>query len=433
MGRSTSFRLAVALLALLLGTVPVSAVGSGSLTPALAHLSAAVSMVRTGLPETEIGFSREHFADALGTCPASVTITSLPPAVEGTLYFGATPVSVNQKISAASLSGLRFVPTAGSVGSSFRFRGEGPYSHVCTIRTAERVNLAPETVSASTVQGVADTDLLPVWTQRDIGVWGRLPAADPEGDRLQYEIVAYPTMGLLTMLDTAAGTYSYTPYEGALGSDTFTYRVRDSYGNYSAPRTVEVSIAEPVTTLVFADMEEHWAENAAMVMAAAGCMEVYPAGAELYFRPEDPMTREEYLVTVMKALGAGEIAPGSTGFADEAAMDPSATGYIARARELGIVRGSEVDGELYFRPTEVVTRAEGAVILNAILGAETPEVLPVFADASAIPAWAAPSLYALNGLGVLRGMGDGELSPTSTLNRGQTAQMLLTVKRLMEG
>ncbi len=422
-------------LAMLLLSSPVSAMGSGSLSPALAHLTDDVDMIRCGLPACEIGFSRENFADALGFCPASITVTALPPAVEGTLYFGSVPVSVNQEISAASLSALRFVPAEGCTGSSFRFRGESPYSHCCTIRIAQRVNQAPDVISPAVAVGGGNlsTDTERLWTQQNIGVWSRLPGYDPEGDTLRYEVVSAPVMGLLTMLDPAAGTYCYTPYEGALGSDTFTYQVRDSYGNYSAVRSVEVRIAEPVTTLTFADMDDHWAENAALVMAADNAMEVFAAGSELYFRPEEPVSREDYLVTVMKVLGAGELSPADTGFADQGDMNPAATGYIARARELGIVRGSETEDGVYFRPTEAVTRAEGAVILNAILGASVPDVLPVFADGSAIPAWAAPSLYALSGLGVLRGMGDGELLPDATLNRGQTAQMLLMVKQLIDG
>ena len=58
--------------------------------------------------------------------------------------------------------------------------------------------------------------------------------------------------------------------------------------------------------------------------------------------------------------------------------------------------------------------------------------LPTFADTSAIPAWASPSLYALNSLGILKGTGDGLLSPDTTLSRAQTAQMLLAVKNLLK-
>ena len=91
----------------------------------------------------------------------------------------------------------------------------------------------------------------------------------------------------------------------------------------------------------------------------------------------------------------------------------------------------EVDGRLCFRPRDPVTRAEAAVICNAILGAETPERIPTFADNSAIPTWAKPSLYALSDLGILRGTGDGNLSPDSPISRAQAAQMLYKIRQYL--
>lgn len=403
--------------------LPAGALGTPVLSPGLACLSSACDMIRTGLVSTEIAFTSEAFADAIGYTPRSVTITSLPPARDGTLYFGTMPVSVNQKITGSNLSLLRFVPTDGCESSSFRFRGDNEYSHNCTLRFTRTVNQAPSTENGNTVM---------VWTQQNIGVWGKLPGTDPEGDALRFEIVSYPQSGLITLTDPASGSYRYIPYDGVLGTDSFSYQVRDSYGNYSPVRTMEVSIDRPACEIVFADMTDHWAQNAAVVMVADTAMEVFSQGGEIYFRPDEAVTREEYLVTVMKALGAGDVEPCSTVFADTADMTPSATGYIQRAYDLGIVRGTEANGRLVFRPGENITRAEAAVILNAILGADTPDVLPTFADTSAIPAWASPSLYALNSLGILQGTGDGYLAPDALLNRAQTAQMLLTVKNLLE-
>jgi len=71
------------------------------------------------------------------------------------------------------------------------------------------------------------------------------------------------------------------------------------------------------------------------------------------------------------------------------------------------------------------------VICNAILGAETPERIPTFADNSAIPTWAKPSLYALSDLGILRGTGDGNLSPDSPISRAQAAQMLYKIRQYL--
>ncbi len=401
--------------------LPAEALGSRVLSPGLECLASSVDMIRTGLISTEIGFERSDFANALGYTPDSITITALPPASEGILYFGTLPASSGQEISGANLSLLRFRPVAGCTGSAFRFKGDGEYSHVCTLRFSQTVNQSP----------VAGEDIVSVWTQQNISAFGKLPGSDPEGDSLLFEIVSYPVKGLVSVTDPVSGMYRYTPYDGAEGSDVFTYRIRDSWGNYSPVRTMEVSIDEPACGIVFADMTEHWAENAAVVMVADNTMEVYAQDGEVYFRPDQEITREEYLVTVMKALGAGEVEPCSTVFADESAMNPDATGYIQRAYTLGIIRGSEVNGKRVFRPDDSITRAEAAVILNAIIGADSPDVVPTFADTSVIPAWASPALYALHDLGILRGTGDGYLSPDSILSRGQTAQMLLSVKKLL--
>lgn len=403
-------------------SLPAYALGSAVLSPGLSCLSSACDMIQTGLIATEIPFTVEDFADAIGYTPRSLTITSLPPARDGTLYFGTMPVSVNQKITGSNLSLLRFVPASGCTSSSFRFQGDNEYSHSCTLRFTQTVNQAPIT---------DNTEAAMVWTQQNIGAWGTLPGSDPEGDPLQFEIVTYPVKGIITLTNPATGAYCYTPYENAEGSDIFTYQIRDSYGNYSPVRTMDVDIDKPACQIVFADMTDHWAQNAAVVMAADTSMEVFSEGGAVYFRPDDAITREDYLVTVMKALGAGDAAPCSTVFADTDQMSPEATGYIHRAYSLGIVQGTRQDGQLVFRPHDSITRAEAAVILNAILGADTPDVLPTFADTSAIPAWASPSLYALNSLGILQGTGDGYLSPDTTLSRAQTAQMLLTVKNLL--
>ena len=313
-------------------SVPVGALGSMVLSPGLSCLSSACDMIQTGLVSTEITFSGEDVADAIGSTPHSVTITSLPPAGDGVLYFGTMPVSVNQEISGVNLSLLRFVPLEGCSTSSFRFKGDNEYSHSCTLRFTQTVNQSPITDNGETAM---------VWTQQDIGAWGTLPGSDPEGDALQFEIVSWPAKGLLTLTNTAAGAYRYTPYEGAVGSDVFSYQIRDSYGNYSPVRSLEVSIEEPACEIVFADMTDHWAQNAAVVMAADSVMEVFSEGGEIFFRPDDDISREEYLVTVMKALGAGEAEPCSTIFADEDKMDPASTGYIHRAYTLGIVQGAE--------------------------------------------------------------------------------------------
>ena len=412
-------------------SVPASAVTAhygGMLSPAFMNLAEEVTMIKSGLVSGEITFTADDFAKATGRAPASVTVTALPPASGGILYLGDAPVLANQIISRESLHSLRFVPAKDCTEASFRFKSGGEYSIGCILRYTDSVNLAPTITDSPALRTSAG-----LWTQQDIAVHGSLSASDPEGDALTFEITRYPENGLLRLTNPQNGDYCYTPCDGVTGEDSFSYIVRDEWGNYSEEASVVIDIDKAAADLVFADMDGHWAHNAALVMAAENAMEVESVNGELYFRPDEAISREDFLVTVMKALGAGEIAPCATVFADHTDMAAESTGYVARAYDLGIIKGVEENGERYFRPSSTITRAEAAVILNAIIGADEPETVPVFADHSSVPVWAQGSLYALSNAGIFTGTGSGNLSPNTSLSRAQTAQILLTVKKYIEG
>ena len=425
-----------ALMIAAVSTVPAAASSysyyGGMLSPALVNLSADHTMVKSGLVAGTISFTAEDFARAVGAEPSTVTITALPPQSSGTLYLGDAPVLANQILSRASLHKLTFVPAQDCTEASFRFKSGGEYTMDCVLRYTDSANLAPTIVRSGTAQDAVETAL---WTQRDIAAYGSLSStvSDPEGDALTFEITRYPENGLLRLTNPASGDYCYTPCDGVTGEDSFSYVVRDEWGNYSEEASVLIDIDKAAADLVFADMDGHWAHNAALVMAAENAMEVDAVGGELYFRPNDEISREDFLVTVMKALGAGEAEPCMTVFADHTDMEPESTGYVARAYNLGIIKGVQESDGLYFHPTSGITRAEAAVILNAIIGAEEPETVPVFADHQSVPAWARGSLYALSDVGIFTGTGAGNLSPNASLSRAQTAQILLTVKKYIEG
>jgi len=66
---------------------------------------------------------------------------------------------------------------------------------------------------------------------------------------LAYEIVAGPTHGQISDLDTTAGTLTYTPDPGFAGQDTFTYRASNSGGTSNlATATIDVSPPPPSCT-----------------------------------------------------------------------------------------------------------------------------------------------------------------------------------------
>ncbi len=406
---------------LCLSLLSVSA-AAAVLSPGLPLLAAQSSMTKTGSRYTGVVFSQEDFRNALSLRDLDgISVTSLPDPAEGTLYLGNVPVAVNQRISAANLSRLRFEPTGEAAEGSFTFSESDEYSVTCVMRIADTVNYAPS------VAAFADTTA--ARTLKDITCCGTLGAYDPEGDALRYEIVSQPKKGLLTLTDAAHGDFRYTPYEGCSGTDTFSYRVCDANGNYSSPAAVNVEISRKNTRLVFADMADHWAHSAAIEMADEGIMTYTEDSGVPVFRPEETVTREEFLVMVMKALGAKDLSGDvNTGFSDNEEITPVYRGYVRAARLAGIVRGTEENGVSLFRPGEPITRAETAVMLNNIIGAEVPLQVSLFSDNDAIPAWAQSALYALNDIGILRGTGAGSVSPYASITRAQAAQILSNLR-----
>lgn len=412
----------------LLSAVLLSSVFAVPLSPALNHIAADSGMVKSGNSYAGVLFTAADFKYAAAvTALDTVTITSLPAAADGVLYLGNVPVAVNQSISAKNLDSLKFVPTSGTVESAFTFSLGRGYTMECEMKITDEINFSP--VAASYEDTVA------AWTQKNITCVGSLDAYDPEGDALVFEIVDYPLKGLLTLSDKEHGDFRYTPYVGCSGTDSFTYRVRDSFGNYSDIAVANVSISRKNQSVVFSDMSEHWAHSAAIEMSALGIMDYAADGDKAVFMPESAVTREDFLTMVMRALGADLDDEGGvihTVFADDDEISDENKAYVSAAYNAGIIKGREENGVLMFCPQDTITRAEAAVMINNILGAEVPLRVSLFADNDIVPAWAQSALYALNDIGILKGTGAGTISPYATLNRAQTAQILFNLTKYVK-
>lgn len=101
----------------------------------------------------------------------------------------------------------------------------------------------------------------------------------------------------------------------------------------------------------------------------------------LQFRPADPITREELAVMLIRALGYGEIAGVAQDLLETFTDLKSNPGYIAMARDLGLVSGIREDT---FAPDRYATREQVAVILMRLydkLQAETPAGLEIVSGA----------------------------------------------------
>jgi hypothetical protein len=179
--------------------------------------------------------------------------------------------------------------------------------------------------------------------------------------------------------------------------------------------------SEPAPALL--DIAGHWGEVYILEAVEKKLVQGYPDGT---FRPDQPITRAEFLVMLVKALGlkGGEAA---LPFTDRDKIGPWAREAVAIAVQEGIVTGY-ADGT--FRPDAYITRAEMAVMIARALGmAVGAEIRTAFADDQEIPAWAKGAVEALRQQGIIQGREGNRFSPRDTATRAEAAVILL---RMME-
>ncbi len=389
-------------------------------------LSASTEMAVWGHRGNDVTFEAEDFARNLNLSKIDyIKVISLPTAAQGELLMGSVCVNAGQIISGENLAHLTFAAADDTVHmASFSFCVNGGATAItCNVHLLDGINYAP-TVS------MASSATLQMSTYRDREAHGRLTAYDPDGDAMIFEIVKAPANGSVLLTDREEGTYVYAPRSGFTGTDEFSYVARDVYGNYSAATTVKLRIMTSGTAITYVDMTESKAENAAIALTEAGVMSGTQIGNQYFFYPERTVTRAELLVMAMNAAGITDVpASETTGFDDDADIDPAMKGYVSAAYTMGYISGTLKEGKLCFLPNEEINRAEAAVMICAILGEESGGVVPTFADGADIPVWAKESIYTLHTLGVMDAT-DGYISPTSSLTREQAALILAAVMRL---
>ncbi len=103
-------------------------------------------------------------------------------------------------------------------------------------------NVATVTVSINNVNEQPQASNSSFATNESTPYSGQLTASDPDGDSLQYIIVANGSKGTVVINNQATGTFTYTPSANATGADQFSFKVNDGQLD-SAVALVTVSIS----------------------------------------------------------------------------------------------------------------------------------------------------------------------------------------------
>ncbi len=331
---------------------------------------------------------------------AGVLLTQVPGSTLGALMLGDRQLKAGDALLADQLNQVVFIPAEDASGaasvSCLRLSDQGTSPYSMTLKLIHRRN-EPPTAEDSEFK-----------TYKNIPGQVPLTVSDPENGALTVTILTEPKRGTVEV--DAGGAVTYTPTENQVGKDSFTYTVTDPEGAVSQEATVRVIIQKPSHAQTYGDMEGDPAQLAAQWLMEEDIFTGESVAGSLLFHPDAQVTRGEFLAMCAGFVGTNE-AVVSTGFSDEAATPAWLGPYVTTALRCGFLSGVPGAGGLRLDPDAVLTQAQAAKMVSAILclgqdGAET-----VMAKAEAIPTWARDSAAALSALDLYT-VTDGEAPMT---------------------
>lgn len=200
------------------------------------------------------------------------------------------------------------------------------------------------------------------------------------------------------------------------------------------PIQKESKASSGLKPLRYEDMLTHWGAYSAGMLGSRGYVIGEDYGNHFYFRPDEKITRFEFVLMVNAIFGVDP----DDNLNNNPFSDKNAPAYMMRvgsaAHEYDIIEGNKgKDGKLYFYPEDPITRAEAITIIDYALrldsyGVEKAE----FTDYNQIPDWAEQSVNNLEAYGIVQGYEDGSLRPNTHITRAQAAEMVWQALKFLD-
>ncbi|MDD3302292.1 MAG: S-layer homology domain-containing protein [Candidatus Gracilibacteria bacterium] len=162
------------------------------------------------------------------------------------------------------------------------------------------------------------------------------------------------------------GDFSSSYYDGICGKksveSTGTGKTNSNDNNNVSDGEISITLEDTTSQDmdIFSDIKESFANGYIKELYNKGIVKGYE---DKTFKPDNNITRAEFLSIVMKALEIDLTSTGTNDFVDIPSDGEWMIKYIMKAKELGIVSGQIIDSKLKFRPNDFITRAEAISIL----------------------------------------------------------------------
>ncbi len=141
------------------------------------------------------------------------------------------------------------------------------------------------------------------------------------------------------------------------------------------------------------------------------------------FFPSRNLTRAEFAVIVSRYLELQTYSDTTLPYVDIDESPTWAIPSIAAVYDAGLMTGTEVAGELYFNPTDSITRQEAMTVISRFIGDGYTYDTGVYVDSADISAWAADHIDKLVYLGLVGGYEDGSIQPKNNITRAEMAKI----------
>ncbi len=228
---------------------------------------------------------------------------------------------------------------------------------------------------------------------------------------------------------------SYDPSYHQLGVASVTVTILDNDQPTPPPPHEALDCCIPPTLrgpwARFTDMTNNWARDNAVMAGTLGIIEAWPPGP---LHPNAPLTRAEFMVMLIKAIGHWPTAS-QVPLTDVKRTDWFYP-YLLKAIDAEIVVGYPGNT---FRPDAIITRQEAAMMLARALvhhGAKPVVsqyqaliILAVFTDRNELSGWAInPTALAVDE-SVVIGRSKAQLAPNAPLTRAEAVTALIRIWR----
>lgn len=283
---------------------------------------------------------------------------------------------------------------------------------------------------AAPAEGAPIAKELSIKTYRNIPYRAKFLATDNEGEDMTYAVETAPKKGSVTV---QGDVFTYTPFEGKSGDDSFTYTATDAGGNVSAPATVKVTVEKTKSGVTYQDTGDCAGAAAAQYLAEAGVFTGPCMGGSYYFEPDRTVSRGEFLAMTMELAGLEANTVTMTGFSDDEAIPTWAKAYAAAGLADGIVQGVSTAEGTAFRAEDEVTFNEAAAILDRVLSVGDVDIATWYADRDAVPSWAAQAVGNMESVSVMAAGSFGSETLSQPVTREDAAQMLAAAGTLLAG